>query len=122
MAAGERGLILPVGLLAMATAGARPAGVARINDLDRDAREPRLVLHERAQLAEGPAAHLRPLCSPEPGPRADARQVLQGNAARGVFGDRNEGEHLLDSSLGSGDHGQDDTRGVGTDSDGAGAS
>lgn len=86
----ERGLILPVGPLAVAAPGARPAGVAWVDDLDRDAGKGRLVFKERAQLPERPARMPRPFRPANRGPRADALEILQSEPTPGVFAGRNE--------------------------------
>jgi len=90
VATDEGGLMLPVGWLAVAAPGARPTGVARVHDRDRNAGQGCLVLEERTQLAERPAGHASSLWPAEPSPFADALEIFQGQAATGVFAGRDE--------------------------------
>src|SRR5271157_5594524 len=89
-AALEFRLALAVALVAVAALGARPGAVAGVDSLERDPSQRRLVLHERPQLSERPAAHPRSLPLAKPSPVADALEILHPNTASGVFGLCNE--------------------------------
>src|SRR5262249_27229385 len=83
----ELGLALAVGSFAMTTLRTGLAGIRRVDELDHDPRQPRLVHDEGGQLCE------RPTSEPIPGitasgrnPCTDAFEVLKGNAAPGALG------------------------------------
>ena len=88
-AAKELGLTATVGFFDMSTARALLAGVFRVHQDDRNTGQPRLVVDELPQLGETPIAVPRSLFgSSSPGPRADARQVFQGNRAVRALAER----------------------------------
>src|SRR5690606_6377178 len=75
----------------MSTARALLAGVFRVRQDDRNTGQPRLVVDELPQLGETPIAVPRSLFGPSsPGPRANPRQVFQGNRAVRALSFRNE--------------------------------
>src|SRR5262245_23991243 len=89
--AGERALIPPVPLVAVAARRARPRRVAWVHGHDGDAREGGLVLDERTHLVEGPARVSGPLPGTNLCPIADAVQVFHGDPASGAFGQGDDG-------------------------------
>ena len=69
-----------IGLVDVPTHGALLTGVFRVHEDDRNTRQPRLVVDELPQLREAPIAVPCSLVGPSsPGPRANARQVFEGN-------------------------------------------
>ena len=87
----EFGLTATIGFLDMPTASALLAGIFRVHKKDRNTRSPRLVADEGSQLCESPIAVSCALVRPSnPGPRANARQVFQGNCTVRAFGGFNE--------------------------------
>src|SRR5215469_10557849 len=72
-------------LLAVATAGACPAGITRIDSRYRHAGQSGLVFQKLAQLRESPGVQNGSLLRPGLDPFADALEFFHGNAALGAF-------------------------------------
>jgi hypothetical protein len=78
-------LITSVALLTVATLRARPAGVARIDQLHRDSGQCRLISDHLAQLPERPIVQNPSLAGPNFYPCADSIQVLPTDSSPGAF-------------------------------------
>ena len=83
--ADEVGLRSPVRLVYVSTLGARPTRVARVHSLKGHPRQSSLVGKERSQLEERPGMQHAPLSFSYGYPSSDAREVLDGDSATGVF-------------------------------------
>jgi hypothetical protein len=79
-------LRLAVGLVDRPTFGTCPAGVARIDDDNRDAFERRLVTRELAKLSKRPPTQAVALRLSGLSPPADMRQMFDRNRLAGAFG------------------------------------
>src|SRR6516225_4175062 len=88
----KRRLITAVALLTVATLRARPAGVARIDQLHQDSCPCRLVSDHLAQLRKPPRVQNPSLAGPNFCPGADSIQLLHTDSAPGAF---SRGHHLL---------------------------
>src|SRR5688572_16285347 len=95
--AAELGLRAPVLLVAMAARGARPAGVARVDEYDWHAGESGLVLDERAKLPECPRMQDGPLAPANGYPAADVLELFKRNCASGVsrLADQRFADHVV---------------------------
>src|SRR6516165_7379869 len=90
------GLITSVALLTVATLRARPAGVARIDQLHQDSCQCRLISDHLAQLREPPRMQNPSLAVPNFYPCADSFQVLHTDSAPGAF---SRGHDLLANTV-----------------------
>src|SRR6516165_9669900 len=90
------GLITSVALLTVATLRARPAGVARIDQLHQDSCQCRLISDHLAQLRERPRVQNPSLAVPNFCPCADSIQVLHTDSAPGAF---SRGHDLLANTV-----------------------
>src|SRR5690606_33669487 len=87
----EVGLTATIGFFSMSTASALLAGVLRVHEDHGDACQSRLVVDKLSQLGKAPVAMSCSLVgSSSPGPRANPRQVFQGNRAVRALSFRNE--------------------------------
>src|SRR6516165_4522274 len=89
-------LITAVALLTVATLGARPAGVARIDQLHQDSCQCRLISDHLAQLREPPRVQNPSLAVPNFYPCADSFQVLHTDSSPGAF---SRGHDLLANTV-----------------------
>lgn len=101
-AAQEFGLRTTISRLNMTANRAALARIARVYQNDRYPGHARLVLDELAQLSETPIAASGSFrFASNPGPRANAIQVFDGNSSVRAFGQRNEtpGNHMIGIGL-----------------------
>src|SRR6516162_10920426 len=84
------GLITSVALLTVATLRARPAGVARIDQLHQDSCQCRLISDHLAQLPKRPRVQNSSLAVPNFCPGADSIQVLHTDSSPGAFSRAND--------------------------------
>ena len=80
----------PVPLVDQVAARAFPAGVAWIDQIDRNSQQPRLVLNQAAQFVEAPIMQSSPLAPVGLDPIPDAFEVFEGNRAPAAFGVEND--------------------------------
>ncbi|HMN10687.1 MAG TPA: hypothetical protein PKD55_00005 [Bellilinea sp.] len=83
---GEGALVRTIGFRDMPALRTGLRRVAWVNCNDRNTRQRRLVLDFCPEIAKGPAMQLSPVRLTSRYPVADARQVLDGDPASGVFG------------------------------------
>ena len=86
----KMGLGFTVSLVNMSAGRALARGIARVNILDRNALQLRLVFNKRLKLKERPTAVFRSVGFPNRGPFADVLEMLKFDSAPGVFGFLNE--------------------------------
>src|SRR5215469_15927551 len=83
-------LVTSVALLTVATLRARPAGVARIDQLHQDSCQCRLISDHLAELPEPPRVQNPSLAVPNFYPGADSFQVLPTDSSPGAFSRAND--------------------------------